>query len=111
MLFGIDVIIIAPGAVATPIWDKADRPDIGRYAGTPYAAALARVKSHMLEHGRKGLTEEAVGVAIHKALTIARPRTRYVVAPDRLLNVLVNSLPKRMVDRLIARRLGLMPAP
>jgi NAD(P)-dependent dehydrogenase (short-subunit alcohol dehydrogenase family) len=109
MLLGIDVIVIAPGAVATPIWDKADRLELGRFAGTPYAPALERVKSYMLERGRKGLTEEALGIAIHKALTNARPRTRYVVDPDRLLNVLVNVLPKRMVDRLIARRLGLMP--
>ena len=27
MIFGIDVIIVAPGAVATPIWDKADAVD------------------------------------------------------------------------------------
>ena len=108
ILLGIDVIVIAPGAVATPIWDKADTLDVGRYAGTPYAAPLARVKSFMLEHGRKGLTEEAIGIAIHKALTIARPRTRYVVAPDRLFNALLHSLPKRTVDRLIARRFGLM---
>jgi short-subunit dehydrogenase len=107
MLLGIDVIIIAPGAVATPIWDKADRLDFERFAGTPYAPAIARVKSYMIEHGRKGFTEEALGIAIHKALTIARPRTRYVVDPNRLLNVLMNSLPKRMADRLIARRLGL----
>ena len=53
------------------------------------------MKSFMLEHGRKGLSEEAIGLAIHKALTIARPRTRYVVAPDRLFNALLHSLPKR----------------
>jgi NAD(P)-dependent dehydrogenase (short-subunit alcohol dehydrogenase family) len=109
MLLGIDVIVIAPGAVATPIWDKGDKLDVGRYAGTPYAASLGRMKSFMLEHGRKGLTEEALGLAIHKALTIARPRTRYVVAPDRFRNLLMNRLPKRMVDRLIAKRFGLMP--
>jgi NAD(P)-dependent dehydrogenase (short-subunit alcohol dehydrogenase family) len=106
MLFGIDVIVIAPGAVATPIWDKADRLDIERYAATPYAAALARVKSFMLEHGRKGLSEEQLGAAIHTALTTARPATRYVVAPDRLANAVVKLLPKRMVDRIIAKRLG-----
>lgn len=107
MLFGIDVIVIAPGAVATPIWDKADRLDLERYAATPYAHAMARVKSFMIEHGRKGLSEEALGLAIHKALTTARPRTRYVVTPDRLQNLVLNVLPKRLVDRLVAKRLGL----
>ena len=28
MLFGIDVIIVAPGSVATPIWDKAEQIDL-----------------------------------------------------------------------------------
>src|SRR5580704_2060991 len=31
MMFGIDVIIVAPGAVATPIWDKAEQVDVTQY--------------------------------------------------------------------------------
>jgi NAD(P)-dependent dehydrogenase (short-subunit alcohol dehydrogenase family) len=52
MLFGIDVIIIAPGAVKTPIWGKADGVDIfrlqelalssGAGAGPPIPAAPQR---------------------------------------------------------------------
>ena len=38
MLFGIDVVVVAPGAVATPIWDKAEEFDITPFATTPYAA-------------------------------------------------------------------------
>jgi NAD(P)-dependent dehydrogenase (short-subunit alcohol dehydrogenase family) len=107
MLFGIDVIVIGPGAVATPIWEKADRQDFQRFADTPYGPAIARVKSYMIEQGRKGLGEEALGLVIHKALTVASPRTRYAADPNRLMNAFVNSLPKRLVDRLIAKRLGL----
>ena len=109
ILLGIDVIVIAPGAVATPIWDKADTLDVGRYAGTPYAAPLgAREELHARARPERPDRGSRSGIAIHKALTIARPRTRYVVAPDRLLNVCCSSLPKRMVDRLIARRFGLL---
>jgi hypothetical protein len=52
---------------------------------------------------------EALGIAIHKALTTIRPRTRYIVDRKRFLNVLVNSIPKRMAERLFSRRVGLMP--
>ena len=45
MIYGVDVIVIAPGAIATPIWDKADALDVSRYANTPYAKSLDRVKS------------------------------------------------------------------
>ena len=36
MIYGIDVIIIGPGAVKTPIWDKAERMDASPYSGTDY---------------------------------------------------------------------------
>jgi NAD(P)-dependent dehydrogenase (short-subunit alcohol dehydrogenase family) len=109
MLFGIDVIIIAPGAVATPIWDKADEVDVNQYANTPYLEALKRIKSYMIERGPKGLKPEELGRAIHKALTIAHPRTRYTVSPDGVQDAMANILPKRLVDRIIGGRLGLTP--
>ena len=110
MLFGIDVVIVAPGAVATPIWDKAEQIDTTRYANTAYAAALDGVKAYMMELGRKGFPPEKIGEAVRRALTVKRPKTRYTVTPDRLQNLMVNTLPKRMVDRMVAGRLGLKPA-
>ena len=41
MLFGIDVIIVAPGAVKTPIWGKAEEVDISAYRNSPLFPALA----------------------------------------------------------------------
>jgi len=111
MLLGIDVIVVAPGAVATPIWDKAEQVDVSRYANTPYAGALGAVRDYMLANGRKGLRSERLGRAVWHALTAPKPCTRYVVTPDPLQNLLVNNLPKRMVDRMIAGRLGLLPRP
>lgn len=107
MLFGIDVVVVAPGAVATPIWDKAEAADVSRYAATPYGAALETVRKFMLDHGRKGLPPETLGRAIHRALTAPNPKTRYTVTPNRFQNFLVHVLPKRMVDRMVAKRLGL----
>lgn len=107
MLFGIDVVVIAPGAVATPIWDKADAVDIAPFANTPYAAPLDKIKSYMIANGRKGLPPERIGEAVKAALTVAKPKTRYTVTPEPLQNFMVNNLPKRLVDRMIGRRLGL----
>jgi hypothetical protein len=109
MIWGIDVIIIAPGAIATPIWDKAEQADIARYAGTPYAASLKAARYYMLTNGRKGLKPERTGDVVWRALTTSKPKTRYVVTPNPLQNMLANNLPKRMMDRMIAGRLGLLP--
>ncbi|HEY5085369.1 MAG TPA: SDR family oxidoreductase [Rhizomicrobium sp.] len=107
MIFGIDVIVVAPGAVATPIWDKADSVDPNIYANTPYLKPLTAVKDYMLTLGRKGLKPEVLGEQVWIALTTPKPKTRYTVTPDPFQNFLVNTLPKRMVDNMVAGRLGL----
>ena len=110
MLFGVDVIVVAPGAVATPIWDKAEQVDTSRYANTPYALALEKVRNYMLTTGRKGFPPEKIGRAVWRALTLAHPKVHYTVTPDRMQEFVVHTLPKRTVDNLIAGRLGLKPA-
>lgn len=109
MLFGIDVIIIAPGAVKTPIWGKAEEVDISSYRNSPFFPALERVRKVMLQLGEGGLPAEKIAEAIAEALTNAHPRVRYQITPDPMRHLITAILPKRMVDRIIAKRLGLMP--
>lgn len=111
MLFGIDVIVVAPGAVATAIWDKAETVDVARYANTAFAPGLIAVRDYMLASGRKGFKPERLGRAVWHALTTVKPKVRYTVTPDPFQNWMVNTLPKRMVDRMIAGRLGLTRKP
>ena len=109
MLYGIDVVIIGPGAVKTPIWDKAEAMDTSAYAGTDYGPAMTKLSEFMAAGGRDGLAVERVGDLIHKALTVRRPRVRYALAPDMLFDWIVpRLLPPRWVDRIFAQRLGLM---
>ena len=108
MLYGIDVIVVGPGAVATAIWDKAEEVDISRYEDTEYASALGKYKRYMIDGGRKGYSPERLGKAIWKALTTARPRVRYAVVQGRLTNWTIPLLlPKRRVDKITANSLGL----
>ena len=109
MLFGIDVIIIAPGAVKTPIWSKADEVDISAYKNSPYFPALERVRKFMLHLGEIGLPPERIAARIADVLTAANPRVRYEITPDPMRHLIMGILPKRMVDRIIAKRLGLLP--
>jgi NAD(P)-dependent dehydrogenase (short-subunit alcohol dehydrogenase family) len=107
--FGVDVIVVAPGAVATPIWDKADETDTTAYAGTVYAPALERLRAYMLSIGKSGLPPERIGEAVHTALTVARPKVRYTVSPDPFQVFMTEVLPKRTLDRIVGKRLGLLP--
>lgn len=107
MLFGIDVIVVAPGIVATPIWEKGEGAG-AEFAGTPYAPALERMLRYTRSVARQGLPPERIGETVKTALSAARPRTRYTVTPFPIQNALTGILPKRLVDRTIARRLGLI---
>ncbi len=107
MLLGIDVIVVAPGAVATAIWGKADQVDMTPYRDTVFLPALEKIRAFM--NGAGGLAPERLGEVVAKALTTARPKVRYTVAPDPVQTFLTAHLPRRMVDRIIGRRLGLLP--
>ena len=109
MLFGIDVVVIAPGVVKTPIWSKAEQVDISPYQNSPYFPALQKVRAFMLQLGQSGLPAEKIAECVHEALTAPRPKVRYQITPDPMRHLITAMLPKRTVDKIIARRLGLMP--
>jgi NAD(P)-dependent dehydrogenase (short-subunit alcohol dehydrogenase family) len=109
MLFGIDVIIVAPGAVKTPIWSKAEEVDFSPYENSPYFSALQKVRAFTLNLGTIGLPAEKIAEAVYTALSSAHPKVRYQITPDPMRHLVTSILPKRMVDKIIAKRLGLIP--
>lgn len=109
LIFGINVIVVGPGAVATPIWDKAEQVDASVYRATPYGPALERLRSYMLSIGKNGLPPQRIGQTVLEALTAPRPNVRYAVSPQPLQDFLGRNLPRRVVDRMIGGRLGLLP--
>ena len=109
MLFGIDVIIVAPGAVKTPIWSKAEEVDFSAYKNSPYFPAMEKVRAFMLHLGSIGLPPEKIAEKIFEALTLPNPKVRYAITPDPMRHLVTSLLPKRMVDRIVAKRLGLVP--
>ncbi len=107
MLFGVDVIVIAPGAVATQMMAKGAEVDLSAYKDSPYGPALFRLRDVFAALGRGGFKPEVLGEAILKALTVRRPKVRYTVTPDAVQNLMAELLPKRALDRALASRLGL----
>lgn len=110
IVHGIDVIIIGPGAVKTPIWAKADEIDVEAYRSTEYYDLMAKMRAAMQAFGGDGLPPEAVGALVRDALLSARPRTRYAILKNKFLMwTLPNLLPKRTVDKAVAGRFGITP--
>jgi NAD(P)-dependent dehydrogenase (short-subunit alcohol dehydrogenase family) len=108
MLFGIGVIIVAPGPIATPIWDKADAAnEVEKYKHTEYYEAGKKFQAYAIKNGRNGLSADAVGRVIVGALTAKRPRVRYDITPTPFATWMMSILPKRLLDAVIARGFGL----
>lgn len=107
MVHGIDVIIIGPGAVKTPIWAKADEISAEDYHGTEYYDILNKMRDKYQETGDQGLPAEDVGILAHKILTVSKPKTRYAILNSKFTNwTLPRILPRRIVDKAIAKRFG-----
>ena len=109
MLFGIDVIVIAPGAVKTPIWSKAEEVDISTYRNSPYFPALQKMRAFLLHLGSIGLAPEKIAKKISRHWRCRIPRSATGSCPIRCGDLMAAVLPKRTLDRIIAKRLGLMP--
>jgi len=108
--FGVRVVSVEPGGIATPIWDKGLQ-DAGRVIGEMpeearrrYSGLIASVSRQAEEMSRHGLPPEAVAEVVGRAITARRPRTRYVVGREaKVQAALARVLPDRAFDALIAR--------
>lgn len=107
--FGVDVVIVGPGPIATPIWEKsAGAVEKARYQATFYGPLIDRFEREALDRSRHALPPQAVADVVHTALTAPRPKVRYTITPAPLLNwFLPLILPARWLDRIAAKRLGL----
>jgi NAD(P)-dependent dehydrogenase (short-subunit alcohol dehydrogenase family) len=110
MLFGIDVIIVAPGPVRTPIWSKGQQEfDVSKYQNSPYLPAMQKVTAYVQHLDSIGLPPERIAEVVYDALTLPKPKVRYQIVPDPMRHLMTAVLPKRMVDKIIAKRVGLLP--
>lgn len=109
-LYDIDVIIVGPGAIRTPIWDKPSATDLSQFEQTDFAEAGRRFQKYMLKSGAEGLTAEFLAGKIRMIAEKKKPKARYTYAPQKFRNfTLPLMLPVRWVDRAIKKNLGLSP--
>jgi len=111
---GVQVIVIEPGTVATGIWGKglaAAQELAARMSDaqqTRYQDLLAAMGKQAETLARNGIDPADAARVIADAIEARKPRTRYLVGRDaKVMARMAGLLPDRIVDRLIARNLGL----
>ncbi len=107
----IQVALIEPGSVATPIWEKGNAvidglqvpPQLSQYYGH-----VAKAMEKMLaDTAKRGVPPERVAAKIEAALNAKRMRARYLIGRDAHAMVwLSRLLPDLVFDRVLRRALG-----
>jgi len=107
--WGIAVVSIEPGEIATPIWQKSQAVAERIIAKMPPQATelYGPAIDFMLKMitNAEGIPADEVAQAVAHALTAPRPKTRYVVGKDARIRVWLERLPTRWRDRVIQSQL------
>lgn len=108
MPFGIDVVVLGPGVVRTPIWEKAQNVDVAPYAHTIYAPALKKLQAFIAQHSKMGFGQEEFGQLVADIIERPRPQWRYALVKEKLTQwTLPRLLSKRRFAQIISKRLEL----
>jgi NAD(P)-dependent dehydrogenase (short-subunit alcohol dehydrogenase family) len=110
--WGIQVVLVEPGAVATPIWETSIAAAERLQQTLPsamealYGRAIAAARTSALRSATRGMPADQVAAVVARALTVRRPRARYLVGTDARITAMVARLPDRLRDRLVLSQSG-----
>jgi NAD(P)-dependent dehydrogenase (short-subunit alcohol dehydrogenase family) len=109
---GVQVALVEPGSIATPIWEKTQRKteqlEVPPELESHYGAVPATMAKVLADTQRRGIAPDVVARTIERALLARRMRPRYMVGRDARGMLLTRRLlPDRLFDRVVARTLGL----
>jgi short-subunit dehydrogenase len=109
-MFGIDVVLIEPGAISTG-FGEVERRSLEAHAaqGAPYAEQIKKVMAFQKDLHPNAAKPEVAAKAIVRAVEVKRPRARYVVPflPNRAFIALAEFLPTEASDAVIQSITGL----
>jgi NAD(P)-dependent dehydrogenase (short-subunit alcohol dehydrogenase family) len=109
--FGIQVTVIEPGTIATPIWSKGAEqfrriaPDLPPEIETLYGERMRAFRAAAAAAGRRGAPADDVARLVARVLDARRAPTRCVVGRDAHLRALIERLPTQIRDRVYRRAL------
>jgi NAD(P)-dependent dehydrogenase (short-subunit alcohol dehydrogenase family) len=107
----IDVVVIEPGSIDTPIWKKGAETIEDQFSKMPpntkrlYGKQLKRMDEVLTETASRGIAPEKVAKVIHTAIRLDNPKHRYLVGRDaKIAARLKGNLPDRTFKKLIDRQ-------
>jgi len=92
------VVVIEPGIVKTPIWNKEYPKEIEASLFRDSYFQWQKINVSPYEEGKKFLTAEDIARKIHVALTKKRPKLRYLVTEHNFLYRILLGMPEKVKD-------------
>lgn len=106
--FGVDVVIVGPGTVKTPIWQKGLREIAQRYGRSSYASIIQNFMRIALDGEKSGLEVQIIAKLVWEIAKGKRKKVRYAVVPNLIFDwVIPRLLPHRLLDKVVSRVLRL----
>lgn len=116
--WGIEVSIVEPGNIKTPIWVKGIEEGQRRRQRMPdgadelYHDMIELLLQVAEESGRTGISPNEVAKVVEHALTADKPKTRYLVGKDAKRNAFAARwVPDRLRDKLVLKEMDRMARP
>jgi short-subunit dehydrogenase len=106
LLYGIDVIIIGPAAIKTPIWEKDSATSIPESVqNSDYAKSMAIFQKIFRKEGERGMEPQKLAKQIFNIFEKKNPKTRYALAQRKFAEWIVPRylLPDRILDNMMKK--------
>lgn len=106
MLYDIKVVIIAPGPIKTPIWEKSTQLS-AEVLDSAYGAMASRLSRMVLKKAETAMPAEEFAARVYNIFLKRNPGIRYTITQNKLFNWIIPRyfISYRVQDGLIKRRL------
>ncbi len=109
--WGIDVAVVEPGSIDTPIWKKGAETIEDQFEKMPpntkrlYGKQLKRMDEVLTETAKRGISPQKVAKVIHTAIRSEKPKHRYLVGTDaKVAARLKGNLPEKAFSKVVGRQ-------
>ncbi len=111
--WGVHVVLIEPGPIATPIWEKSLDSAEGLTKGIPpeklelYNASLKKLVNVTQKSAKNAIPVHHVTDVVLESLTHKKPKARYLVGKSAKLRHRLRFLPDHWMDYLVLKKIGI----
>ena len=104
LIHGIKVIIVAPRAFRTAIWDKSNID--GRaveFKKTVYNQSFDKFTNFIKGLSEQGQDVQVLAQKIYKISSLKKPKVKYSMGPSGVQFYLIRTLPKKLIDKILGK--------